>query len=156
MTGSPRGTGPDAGRDRLDLGRHVTELSNALAKGSTEASAVHDLLPTEMLVLMMCRQLGECTATQLAPILPVDASRISRLINGLVDREFLVRRRTPSDRRLVILSLSESGEAVAADLTERMDAHYDALTAGLSDDQIEAFAATADAIVANYAALADE
>ena len=156
MTGSPRGTGPRTGRHRLDLGRHVTELSNALAKGAAESSSIHDLLPTEMLLLMACRQLGECTATQLAPILPVDSSRISRLINGMVDRGFLVRRRTPSDRRLVMLSLSESGEEVAADLTQRMDAYYDALVQGLSDEQLQAFATAADAIVANFAATSEE
>lgn len=117
---------------------------------------MHNLLSTEMLLLMTCRQLGECTATQLAPVLPVDSSRISRLINGLVDRGFLVRRRTPSDRRLVMLSLSERGEEVAVDLTERMDAHYNALVDGLSDAQLEAFASITNAIVENYTAIAEE
>ncbi len=156
MTGSPRRTGRPTGRNRSDLGRHVAELANALAKCSAEVSSVHDLLPTEMLLLMTCRQMGECTATQLAPVLPVDSSRISRLINGMVDRGFLVRRRTPSDRRLVMLTLSGSGEEVAIDLTQRMEAHYDALTEGLTEEQLRAFAETANAIVANYDATAAE
>ena len=81
---------------------------------------------------------------------------ISRIINGLVDRGLLVRRRTPSDRRLVMLSLSERGAEIAVDLTERMDAHYNALVDGLSDEQLEAFASVTDAIVANYAAIAEQ
>ena len=92
-------------------------------------------------------------ATQLAVQLPVDASRISRLVTVLADRGLLRRRRLRSDRRIVMLRLSPDGQAVTSELTERMQSYYAKLTEGLNEREMRTFAATALRIVANYEAM---
>jgi len=134
----------------FDLGQHVWDLANALQKGAEEAAAPHDLLPVEIMLLVACGRLEECTASQLAPDLPVDASRVSRLVNGLVERGLLRRRRIRSDRRLVMLRLSPEGQEVNAAIAARLDVYYAKLIAGLSEDQMRSFAETAQAIAANF------
>ena len=47
------------------------------------------LIPLEFKMLQFCLYRDECTATQLAEILPTDPSRISRLVHGLVQRGLL-------------------------------------------------------------------
>ena len=134
----------------FDLGQHVWDLANALQKGAEEAAGPHDLLPVEIMLLAACGRLEECTASQLAPDLPVDASRVSRLVNGLVERGLLRRRRIRSDRRVVMLRLSPEGQEVNAAIAARLDVYYAKLIAGLSEDQMRSFAETAQAIAANF------
>ena len=62
-------------------------------------------------------------------MLPVDASRVSRIVTAVVDRGLLVRRRLPEDRRVVMLHLSEEGR----DLTLRALGSMDAFVARLLD-----------------------
>ena len=99
--------------------------------------------------------MGECTATQLVGLLPVDAARISRLVNGLVDRGLMLRRRPRSDRRVVILRLSPEGEELASDVTLHMEGLYAGLTQGLSQEELRAFSTAALRIIANYEAIAN-
>ena len=139
---------------RPDLGRFVANLSQAVERGITREMSSHELLPLDVHLLLICRDLEECTATQLVGLLPVDAARISRLVNGLVERGLLIRRRPPNDRRVVILRLSPEGEELASEVTRRMEALYAGLTQGPSDDELRAFTSAAVRIIANYEAMA--
>ena len=137
------------------LGRFVANLARAVDRGIARETAAYELLPLEAYLLMICREMGECTATQLVGQLPVDAARISRLVNGLVDRDLVIRRRPPDNRRTVMLRLSPEGEELADELGERMDELYVRLTEGLEEAELRAFAAAALRIIANYEAMAN-
>ncbi|MXZ62944.1 MAG: winged helix-turn-helix transcriptional regulator [Chloroflexi bacterium] len=156
LTGSPETPGaPTPAVGWFNLGGHVSDLANALQKGAEQAAEPHGLIPAEIMLLAACGRLEECTASQLAPLLPVDASRVSRLVNGLVERGLLRRRRIRSDRRLVMLRLSPEGHEVTTAVAAHLDAYYARLIAGLSEDQMRAFAETAQAIAANYEEIRD-
>lgn len=137
-----------------DLGRFVASLSQAVERGITREMSSHELLPLDVHLLLICQELEECTATQLVGLLPVDAARISRLVNGLVDRGLMLRRRPRSDRRVVILRLSPEGEELASEVRRRMETLYAGLTQGLSEGELRAFTSAAMRIIANYEAMA--
>ena len=107
----------------------------------------------EFSILRSCLERGECTATQLAEFLPVDASRISRVVNGLVDRQLLRRRRLRNDRRVVKLTLTQEGETLTFKLHQRVQQYDASLTEGVSEEEMNAFAVTTLKIAANSAAL---
>ena len=138
---------------RSDLGRHVARLENAVYKGIAEEAAPYGLAPLDVYLLTICQEMGECTATQLARMLPVDASRISRLVTGLADLGLLRRRRLRSDRRIVMLRLTPKGAELTAEVSERMQDYYARLTEGLREREIRAFANASMRIVANYEAM---
>ena len=102
---------------------------------------------------MICLETEESTATELGRLLPIDASRISRLVNVLVEKDLLVRRRRRQDRRIVMLRLSPEGRDLAVTVAKLMDALYARLTEGLTQGEIRQFAATALKIQANYEAM---
>ena len=52
----------------------------------------------------------ECTTTQLAQILPVTPSLISRVVTKMVNRGLMRRRRLRNDRRIVIADVDRGGE----------------------------------------------
>ena len=136
-----------------DLGSYVSSLANAVYKGITRVMAPYDLSPVDVQLMMICRERGEATASQLAQLLPVDASRVSRLVTDLVEKGLLRRRRLRRDRRVVMLKLTPSGQKVIGEATEELDAYYAKLTEGLSERQFRAFATASMKVAANYAAM---
>ena len=87
-------------------GAYIDEMFYALDKAMTREVVSRDITGLEYRLLCYCLD-GSRTATQLAQVLPVDASRISLVVTRLVDRGFLGRRRLRSDRRVVMLELTE-------------------------------------------------
>ena len=135
------------------LGPYIMDMLNAFASGIADEAAPHDISSLEYGLLGFCLAQGECTATQLAQVLPVDASRISRLVSRLVDMEILQRRRVRDDRRVVLLSLTETGKDLITELQRRVTAFNARLIAGVSYDEMVMCRSVAERILANYAAM---
>ena len=150
----PRESAPD--RDRtaepppMDLVVSATDLLNAVAKGMADELGPHDLSPLEFSLLRVCAEKREVTATELADVLPVDASRVSRVVNRLVDKSLLIRRRLRSDRRIVMLRLTDHGRELTERLHQRLHAHDAALLASISAEDLRVFASVTAQIIANY------
>lgn len=106
----------------------------------------------EYVLLSACQEEGETTVSQLTRRMPVDASRISRIVTDLVDAGLVRRRRLRHDRRVVMLSLTPRGQELVADATKRLQDYYVELTEGISKRDMQSFAATAREIAANFEA----
>ena len=145
----PRGPRPLS----ADLESCVAGLVNAVDKGIAAEVAPYDFTSLEFSLLRTCMETGECTATYLAQLLPVDPARISRVVTRLVDRGMLVRRRLRSDRRVVMLSLSDEGTEVASRILRRVHEYGDQLTTGISEEDMRIFADVTSQILANHAAM---
>ncbi|MYD65672.1 MAG: winged helix-turn-helix transcriptional regulator [Chloroflexi bacterium] len=145
---------PDRQSDELplDLEAYVAGLVNAVEKGMAAEVAPHGLSPLEFHLLRYCMD-GERTATQLAEVLPVDGSRVSRLVTGLVDKGMLRRRRLRSDRRVVMLRLSDEGRELTTRIVENMRGYDAMLTAGIGAEDLSVFASVSARIIANHAAM---
>ena len=135
-----------------DLLRAMSSLANSVQKGVSIVVAPYDLTTLDVQLLMICAEMRECAATQLAEMLPTDASRISRLVTDLASKGLLRRRRLRSDRRIVMLRLSPTGEELTAEVTRKIEEYYETLTAGLSTRELRAFLRSSLKIVANYEA----
>ncbi len=137
-----------------DLRVSVADLTNAFYKTTSEEAARYDLTVTEFNLLRACMESGEeCTATELARILPIDASRISRIVTNLVDKGLLRRQRRTDDRRIVMLRLSEEGRNLTSQVLQDLNLHDDMLTEGIDEDEIRVFVSVASRIVANHTAM---
>ena len=130
----------------------LESLLNTFHRGMLEDLKPYDLSPVEFSVLTVCLRKGECTATQLARILPVEASRISRIVSRLFDKGLLHRRRLRNDRRIVMLRLSESGIELISGMSRRIQKFNVELVQGISDEEVRIFASVASKILENYGA----
>lgn len=135
-----------------NLGTFIADLFNALDKAMAREVAPHGITGLEYSLLWYCLE-GECTATQLAQVLPVDGSRISRVVTGLVDKGFLRRRRLRTDRRIVMLRLTEEGMELTSGIFQNMQSYYAMLTEGIGEEEMRVFASVTSRIVANHAAM---
>ncbi len=140
-------------RAPLDLGKHVTGLLNVVTKLFADEVGSRGISPLEYSLLRLCLERGECTTTEIANELPVDTSRVSRIVTGLVDDGMLVRRRLRDDRRVVMLRLSDQGHELISMLFGRLQAHYAWLTEDISADDIKTVNAVSARILGKYAAM---
>ena len=149
--GAGRGGRADAPQD--NLGIYVAGLVNAVDKGTGAETTPYDLSPLEFNLLRICMSEGERTATQLAEVLPIDASRISRVVTRLVDMGLLRRRRLRRDRRIVMLRLTEKGTELVTLISEGVEDYDAKLTKGIGKEEMRVFVSVTAKILANYAAL---
>ena len=136
-----------------DLGACVTGLVNAVARGMARIVAAHGLSHIDFALLRLFLGAEEWTATQLAEMLPIAMSGISRSVTKLVGMGLIRRRRLLSDRRVVILSLTEEGLRLTQDLHVRVQEFDSRLCEGVSEEDMAAFVSVTSRVVANYAAL---
>lgn len=142
---------PRTGDPLADLEACLAGLVNAVDKGVVRELAPHGLIPVEFGLLRYCHAQKQSTATELAEVLPVDGSRVSRIVTGLVERGLLRRRRLRSDRRVVMLSLSDEGRELLARVVEAM-IRYDAMLAeGVTDEAMRVFISVSRRIIDNHA-----
>ena len=121
--------------------------------GMAEVLAPSGLTSLDYSLLMYCREHREATATQMAQVLPVDPARISRIVTKVVDMGLVRRRRLRSDRRVVMLSLTDRGNELTTQLAQDVGVYNDRLTRGIRPRDMRAFEAVTQRIIANYAAM---
>ena len=134
-----------------ELGGYVAGLKNAVEKGTEEQLAPFAITPTEYAILTICQARGRTTVSELAHYIPVDAGRISRIVNNLYQRRLLARQRLQDDRRVVKLWLTEDGQRLAPELMERVIAYNEMLAKGVTRAERDAFVSTYNKIMRNYA-----
>ena len=113
----------------------------------------HGLTHIDFALLRLFLGNEEWTTTQLAQTLPIAVSGISRSVAKLADMGLIQRRRLLSDRRVVILTLTEDGQELTQDLHGRVQAFDSRLCEGVSEEEMTVFASVCTTVMANYAAL---
>lgn len=74
---------------------------------------------------------GSLALGDLADILCLDKSTVSRSVDTLVEGGLVLRRPDPADRRCLALSLTDRGEETRADIENRMESYFTGIIANL-------------------------
>ena len=134
-----------------DLTRTLTILSNAMARIINSEFAVHSVTYKEYTLISALLEEGECSARDLAPATATTSSSLSRIINSLVERGLVTRRRPRCDRRVVMVRLTEAGLALGHELQQAVRVHEDRLTEGICVREVEELLTLMEKIIANGA-----
>jgi len=110
--------------------------------------AAHGVTAAQWGVLIGLHQGASQTVRGLASFLSVDGGAVTRLIDRLESKGLVQRRVDRADRRSVILSLSEAGEALIAPLSQTVDEHDAATLGGLSAAERRQFLAALSRLLA--------
>ncbi|HWR10793.1 MAG TPA: MarR family transcriptional regulator [Rectinemataceae bacterium] len=87
--------------------------------------------PAQCHLLLAVEEAGEASVGDLAAVLELDASTLSRTVDGLVRTRTLERREDPDNRRRQLVRLSVSGREKADTINDLCDRYYDGLLASL-------------------------
>ena len=156
MSLEPTQQSPDshARAPSTDLGTCVAGLVNTVARGIAQIVAPHGLTHIDFALLRLFLGVEEWTTTQMAQALPLAPSGISRTVTKLVDMDLIRRRRLLSDRRVVVLTLTEEGMALTQDLHRRVQAYDARLCEGVSEEHMATFVSVTSKVMGNYAVMA--
>ena len=97
--------------------------------------AAFDLTPLQFAVLMKLRASGPLSQNHLGRLTAMDPNTAQGVIQRLLRRQLLARRPSPEDRRRKLLSLTDSGLALATRLTVEGKAISEATLAPLTTRQ---------------------
>ena len=136
-----------------DLGLCVGGLVNVVAKGVAQIVGAHGLTHVEFALLRLFLEVEEWTATQLSQALPLAPPGISRSVTKLVDRGLIRRRRLLSDRRVVVLTLTQEGLALTQKLHGRVQSYHSTLCQGVSEEEMEVFVSVSSRLIDNYTSM---
>jgi len=111
----------------------LREASRAVALiGRTLERACADLTLAQYSVLAMVSG-GDARASKIAERLAGGKPTVTAVVDGLVDRGFLVREAVPGDRRALSIVVTDAGRARLAEAEDAMSARLEHLLGAVSD-----------------------
>jgi DNA-binding MarR family transcriptional regulator len=116
--------------DELRQGlQQLIRLSRILEPHS---GATTDASLSEVMALGELTDVEAMSQHELARLLGLEKSTVSRLVAGLVDRGWVSRERNPDNRRLYRLQLTHDGQAAARQIGKELHARHTELLNGLT------------------------
>jgi DNA-binding MarR family transcriptional regulator len=95
---------------------------------------------SEAMALQELRARGQATQSQLGDFLGLEKSTVSRLVEAMSGKGWVVKERDPANRRFAQVRLTEAGERVAAELADAMRARHERILAALTPAERHAVA----------------
>ncbi len=115
-------------------------LNQAAEASSLEFQRVYNdrygMLRNEWRVLFHLGIYGRMTASDIGARAQMHKTKISRAVQRLAERRYLIRQRDETDRRVEHLELTPTGQKVYADLRNVARDYNDALVEGLADADV--------------------
>jgi DNA-binding MarR family transcriptional regulator len=97
------------------------------------------LNPPDMQALLFVARDPDCIASDVGAFLGVVPTTTSALIDRLVRQGLLLRGRTDTNRRIVLLRLTGAGEKIVQQIISQQDEHCRIMLEALSESEREAF-----------------
>lgn len=126
----------------------LLELTVLLDADMASGLAEHDLTPARAHVVWELRGRGPSTQRTIADAVGVTPRNVTGLVDGLVETGFVTREPHPSDRRALLVTLTEKGLRVTERLSRENDAFAEQLFGGMAPERREALHAGLGDVIA--------
>jgi DNA-binding MarR family transcriptional regulator len=120
---------------RHSIGYLVRRLHNLIVPRAEALFADADFTFSQWVVLMAVRDGIADTCGEIARHMDHDTGAITRLVDQLEERGFLVRRRSTTDRRVVHLEITQAGKALTKSLMPRLIEFWNDVLEGFSAEE---------------------
>lgn len=100
-------------------------------------SNCHGVTMSQCHAIVEIGRANEISLNELAKILNLDKSTMSRTINKLVDDDLVVRESHPEDRRYIVIKLTDKGTSVFKTIEESMNNYYKKIFVSIPQDKRE-------------------
>ncbi|WP_169985224.1 MarR family winged helix-turn-helix transcriptional regulator [Microbispora sp. H10836] len=128
---------PDVDCTAMGVAGRISRASRLLEKGIKEYFSEHDLEPWEFDVLATLFRSNpdhRLCMSDLATAAMVSSAALTNRVDRLVAKELVRREVSPSNRRMVLITLTDEGRAVVDALLAGHVANEERLLAGLTDE----------------------
>lgn len=100
------------------------------------------LTPEQFMLIDLLWNQGEMSQQELADQMHKDKNSVTRLVDAIERKGFVVRRQNTSDRRSNTLVLTEQAEKLKADAKQKGISILDEMLEGISEDELRTFLTT--------------
>jgi DNA-binding MarR family transcriptional regulator len=114
--------------------------------------AEHGLTPARAEVLWLLHRSGPRTQRELSQLLKCTPRNVTGLVDALERAEFVERTAHPSDRRAVVVRLSESGQSLIADWGTDRESGTAQVLGGIPEGDLAVFSAVLAEVLARLRA----
>lgn len=118
----------------IDLHRRV---NHSLRLSTQDAWMQLSLTVPQVKSLFFITDHGSTNFKSLAAALKVTQSNLTGVIDRLVEQDMVSRTENPDDRRMVLLQVTNKGEALVSDLRERRISHLSQALSDLSPEDLD-------------------
>jgi len=126
--------------DRAELTKEIIELQRRLNRDmrryTLDAWMELNLTIPQLKSLFFIANWGSTNFTKLASALEVTPSNVTGIVDRLVEQGLVSRQENPEDRRMLMLRVTDKGEAIIANLRERRASHISEILAQLSLEEL--------------------
>jgi DNA-binding MarR family transcriptional regulator len=104
--------------------RHLREIERAVSGSLKDQTTCCGVTLAQCHVLLELEEMGSPSIVELAEKLKLDASTLSRTIDGLVKSGWVSRTENPRNRRSSLISLTQEGRKTCDEINERCNQFY--------------------------------
>jgi MarR family transcriptional regulator, transcriptional regulator for hemolysin len=133
------------------LGLHLTRTARVVSRAFDDALAAAGGSLPAWLVLISLKAQRSANQRQIAEAIGIQGATLTHHLNAMEADGLITRRRVPKNRRVHVVDLTQAGEALFQRLRAAAVAFDRQLRAGLSDEQVAAFAGVLDQLRDNVA-----
>lgn len=140
------------------IDRYIAVSFKVMKKGDAliKEQIGNDLTEDQHYTLRYIHNAGECTSSELAEDFGVNKSAITAIINRLVEKGLITRRRDENDRRVIYLTLSEAGEILYEKTEKRIYKLVESIITKFESEEITTFINTYEKLSGILMEVSDE
>ena len=102
-------------------------------------SVLYDVNKTQLRALVFMKNYGEISMTELCAKLNIEKGSLTSMIDDLTDKGYVYREKNLKDRRKYMIIITESGQKIAADFTEKLSNDLEEKLFKLNDEDRERY-----------------
>jgi DNA-binding MarR family transcriptional regulator len=107
--------------------RYLRQIERAVARSLKDQTTCCDVTLAQCHVLLELEEMGSPNVVELAARLKLDASTLSRTVDGLVKSGLVSRVENPENRRSILLSLTKEGRKTCNRINQMCNQFYSGL-----------------------------
>jgi MarR family transcriptional regulator, organic hydroperoxide resistance regulator len=120
-----------------EVGAMVQKLVRVFQLFERDQTKVHGFTTSQCYVLIELFKLGSLTMNELSERMNLNTSTMTRVVDNLVRDKYVCRDRDESDRRIVIVTLTDKGRGITVKLNNTVTDYYRKIIANIPEGQVE-------------------
>lgn len=119
-----------------EVGQMVQKLVRVFQLFERDQIKIHGFTSSQCYAMLEILKIGSLTMNELSEKMNLDSSTMTRVIDKLVRDGIINRDRDESDRRVVIVSLSDIGIKAAKELSHSVNEYYKKIIKNIPDGEV--------------------
>lgn len=130
-----------------EVGDLVRKLVRMFQLFERDQIRIHGFTTTQCYALIEIFRSGNISMKELSDRMNLNSSTMTRILDNLVRDEYIERKKSPEDRRYVMVALTEKGLTSAGVLNQSVTAYYKKIIENIPEGKLDDVLSTTDVLI---------